>query len=34
MIKKGDIMLCKFKVQGYKCFDKEIILDFENHKDY
>lgn len=27
-------MLCKFKVQGYKCFDKEITLDFENHKDY
>lgn len=27
-------MLCKFKVKGYKCFNEEIILDFEKHKDY
>lgn len=34
MLAKGDIMLCKFKVKGFKNFDKEIILDFEQHKDY
>lgn len=27
-------MLCKFKVKGYKGFDKELVLDFENHKEY
>lgn len=27
-------MLCKFKVRGYKGFDKEIELDFEAHKEY
>lgn len=31
---RGDIMLCKFKVKGYKGFDKEITLNFEKHKDY
>ena len=31
---RGDIMLCKFKVKGYKCFDKEIELDLEKHNDY
>lgn len=34
MVSRGDIMLCKFKVKGYKGFDKEIVLDFEKHKDY
>lgn len=27
-------MLCKFKVKGYKGFDKEIVFNFENHKEY
>ena len=27
-------MLCKFKVKGFKGFDKEITLDLENHNDY
>lgn len=31
---RGGIMLCKFKVKGYKGFDKEIVLDFEKHKEY
>ena len=31
---RSDIMLCKFKVKGYKGFDNEIVLDFEKHKDY
>lgn len=34
MLIRGDIMLCKFKVKGYKGFDKEIVLDFTAHKDY
>ena len=29
---RSDIMLCKFKVKGYKGFDNEIVLDFEKHK--
>lgn len=33
-IEGGVIMLCKFKVRGYKGFDKEIELDFEAHKEY
>lgn len=34
MMLRGDIMLCTFKVSGFKGFDKEIILDFKNHNDY
>lgn len=34
MLSRGDIMLCKFKVVGYKGFDKEVVLNFENHNDY
>lgn len=34
MLSRGDIMLCKFKVKGFKGFNKEIVLDFENHKEY
>ena len=34
MLARGDIMLCKFKVKGYKGFDNEIVLDFKNHNDY
>lgn len=34
MVSRGDIMLCKFKVKGYKGFDNEIVLDFETHKEY
>ncbi len=34
MYLRGDIMLCKFKVQGYKGFEKEIELDLEKHNDY
>ena len=29
MYLRGDIMLCKFKVQGYKGFEQEIELDLE-----
>ena len=34
MVVRGDIMLCKFKVKGFKGFDKEIVLDFKNHNEY
>lgn len=34
MLSRGDIMLYKFKVKGYKGFDKEIELDFSKHKEY
>lgn len=34
MYLRGDIMLCKFKVNGYKGFDNEISFDLENHNDY
>lgn len=31
---RGDVMLCKFKVKGYKGFNDEIELDLTNHNDY
>lgn len=34
MISRGDIMLCKFKVKGFKGFNNEIVLDFKNHNEY
>ena len=34
VVRGGDIMLCKFKVNGYKGFENEIELNLENHNDY